>query len=103
MAENPQKRNEDEYFNREDAELIKRMRAKLDAERQAAERAKSAMKCPRCGGTLAEVTQNNVTIDRCGSCQGVWLDAGELELIARAAQSSGPGFVDNLLGFFRAK
>lgn len=44
------------------------------------------MNCPRCSGaSLREIDRDGVTIDRCESCRGVWLDRGELEkLIARA-------------------
>jgi uncharacterized protein len=44
------------------------------------------MQCPRCqNATLDEVDRSGVTMDRCTSCRGIWLDRGELEkLIARA-------------------
>ncbi len=42
-------RNEDEYFAKRDAELIKEMRSKLDKERDDAERKAHYMKCPKCG------------------------------------------------------
>ena len=45
------------------------------------------MKCPRCErATLLEVDRDGVTIDRCDSCRGIWLDRGELEkLMSRAS------------------
>ena len=44
------------------------------------------MKCPRCeASVLDEIDRNGITVDRCGSCRGIWLDRGELEkLLARA-------------------
>lgn len=71
-------RNEDEYFARQNADLIKDMRAKLDAERKAAEK-KRDLKCPRNGAELEETESENVKVDTCPKCKGVWLDAGELE------------------------
>jgi uncharacterized protein len=49
------------------------------------------MNCPRCErNTLEEIDRDGLTIDRCPSCRGVWLDRGELEkLIARAAEDAG--------------
>ena len=41
--------------------------------------------CPVDGGELQSHQASNVAIDRCPSCDGVWLDGGELELITRAA------------------
>ncbi len=38
------------------------------------------MNCPRCAGTaLTQQKIDEVTIDRCPKCQGMWLDALELE------------------------
>jgi Zn-finger nucleic acid-binding protein len=44
------------------------------------------MQCPRCQNqVLDEIDRSGVTVDRCTSCRGIWLDRGELEkLIARA-------------------
>lgn len=44
------------------------------------------MKCPKCGGALKEENFHGVVIDRCGGCGGVYLDKGELELLARAQE-----------------
>ena len=85
-------RNEDEYFARQDAELIKQMRAKLDAERIAAERKQSLMKCPKDGSDLKEVEMGSVKVDVCAECGGTWLDAGELELLRQVQKSGGNVF-----------
>ena len=51
------------------------------------------MKCPRCESTmLDEMDRDGITIDRCKSCRGIWLDRGELEkLIARAGAADDQG------------
>ena len=74
-------RNEDEYFAKQDAELIKKKRAQLDAERAKAARSAHLNKCPRDGSDLVEKEFHNVKIDVCSECKGIWLDAGELEMI----------------------
>lgn len=45
------------------------------------------MKCPRCESVvLDEADRSGITVDRCPSCRGIWLDRGELEkLMAREA------------------
>jgi hypothetical protein len=91
-------RNEDEYFVKLDAELLKQRRAQLDAERAARERKAHLMKCPKCGGELKEREYNHVKIDACSECGGVWLDAGELELVAH--QYPG-GMAGRLIGMLR--
>lgn len=45
--------------------------------------------CPVDGSTLLKEHNNEIIIDRCPKCQGVWLDAGEIEAIKQAAQSEG--------------
>lgn len=44
------------------------------------------MHCPRCQSVvLEEIDRSGVTIDRCSSCRGIWLDRGELEKITARA------------------
>ena len=83
-------RNEDEYFVKQDAELLKQMRAKLDSERAKAAN-KSPMKCPRCGAELQEKQFHQAMVDVCAGCNGMWLDAGEAEIIGRSFQQEGAG------------
>jgi hypothetical protein len=82
-------RNEDEYFAKQNAELIREMRAKLDKERKKTERSVHHNKCPRCGADLKEQHVENVKIDECNDCGGVWLDHGELEQLARVNRARG--------------
>lgn len=37
------------------------------------------MKCPNCSETLLMTQRNNVEIDYCPQCRGIWLDKGELD------------------------
>ena len=86
-------RNEDEYFARQDAELIKDLRTKLDAERRAQERSAHHMKCPKCGADLQEREHDSIKVDVCPECHGLWLDQGELDLLQRVSQRSTGGRV----------
>ncbi|CAN5397264.1 hypothetical protein BH09GEM1_BH09GEM1_27850 [soil metagenome] len=74
--------NENEYFARQDAEWLKAQRAKLNANRAAKESKPSGMRCPRCDGELREREFHDVLIDVCASCRGIWLDAGEMHMLA---------------------
>ena len=64
-----------------DAEWVKARRAELDKQGAAAASSANAMKCPRCGNALTEREFQNVKLDACDRCKGVWFDAGELELV----------------------
>jgi hypothetical protein len=72
-------RNEDEYFAREEADLLKKRRAELDGARDKAERASHFMRCPKCGANLREVEMQGLKVDVCPECGGVWFDAGEID------------------------
>lgn len=44
--------------------------------------------CPRCHQTLTEVAypwERRILVDVCAACEGIWLDAGELDKISKAA------------------
>lgn len=101
-TEKPSK-NEDEYFLLQDAELLKAQRAKLDAERKAAERKAHHMKCPKCGADLLETEFSHVKVDRCPDCHGMWLDAGEIEMIGRTSESATGTFIRDLFKGLRSK
>ncbi|MFI5235877.1 MAG: zf-TFIIB domain-containing protein [Gemmatimonadales bacterium] len=80
--EKPSK-GEDEYFARQDAELLQHERTSLAADAAAAERKSHEGKCPRCGYDLTTEDYHGVQVDRCHHCGGIWLDAGELDQVAR--------------------
>ena len=74
---------EEEYFHRKDKELIEKLRAKMKVAEEAKAAGLSTMQCPRCDGTLKEGKFEEVSIDKCDKCGGVWLDSGELEQLTR--------------------
>lgn len=41
------------------------------------------MDCPRCSAEMDQLDMQDVPIERCPECNGIWLDAGELELISQ--------------------
>jgi hypothetical protein len=45
--------------------------------------------CPVDGTTLVKSNSNDIIIDRCPECEGIWLDAGELDAIKEAAKEEG--------------
>jgi hypothetical protein len=83
---------EEDYFRRKEQETIEKLRAQMAAEQQVAA---TTLQCPKCDGTLTELTFEDVQIDRCNKCNGVWLDAGELE---RLTKSEGGGWLSRLWG-----
>ena len=86
---------EEEYFRRKEKEALEKLRAKMTAEEQAKTAAASALRCPKCDGTLEGVIVEGVEIDVCNTCGGAWLDAGELEQLSK--RESG-GWLSKLWG-----
>jgi uncharacterized protein len=74
---------EEEYFHRKDQEAIEKLREKMKVAEAAKAAGTSSMQCPRCDGSLKEMKAEEVTIDTCEKCGGVWLDSGELEQLTK--------------------
>ncbi|MBU0471419.1 MAG: zf-TFIIB domain-containing protein [Nanoarchaeota archaeon] len=39
--------------------------------------------CPRCSSKLDKIKKNEIVIDVCPFCQGMWLDDGEIEKLSK--------------------
>lgn len=76
------KAKEDEYFVKHERELLAKMKLKQEAEAKEAARKASHMRCPKCGEPLKERSFQKIEIDQCTGCNGIWLDAGELDQVA---------------------
>lgn len=74
---------EEEYFHRKNQEAIEKLRAKMKVSEEAKAAGTSSMQCPRCDGNLTESKFEEVLIDTCEKCGGVWLDSGELEQLTQ--------------------
>jgi hypothetical protein len=76
-------------FHEKDAAWLKERREQLDAQRKSSQQQGGDhwMRCPKCGKPLREENLHGVMIDRCTGCGGIYLDKGELELLARAQPS----------------
>ncbi len=79
--------SEDEYFVREDAEKKRRLALQAKKDKEAAElkqlRDLHFMHCPKCGLKMQEMKMRGVDVDVCFSCNGIFLDQGELEKLEK--------------------
>jgi Zn-finger nucleic acid-binding protein len=80
--------NEDSYFAAKEHELIAGMKAQFHST-EAARREAQRMSCPKCSGKFAKHRVMGFDLDRCQSCEGLWLKKGELAAILRR-QARGP-------------
>lgn len=77
------KADEDNYFARRDRELLEKLKQQKTTEAETAQRQQALMRCPKDGDTLVSRQQRDVTVEECPTCQGMWLDRGELETLAK--------------------
>lgn len=79
--------HEEEFFARQEFERMKEVEEKrarkIEQEERQSLQELHFMRCPKCGMQLVEIDYRGIKIDRCSACDGVWLDAGELEEISR--------------------
>jgi len=95
MTTDKPSRNEDEYFAKQNAELLEATRARAAEAAAAAERQSHFMKCPKSGHDLVTTTIEDTQIDTCPVCGGIWLDAGELDQLTHRED---PGVFRKILG-----
>ncbi|HET6578316.1 MAG TPA: zf-TFIIB domain-containing protein [Gemmatimonadales bacterium] len=94
MTTDKPSRNEDEYFVKQDAELLRKQRELADAAALESERKSHYMKCPKDGYDLASSTYHGVQIETCPHCGGMWLDAGEIDAVSHEER---PGLLTRVL------
>jgi len=103
-----ERKREDEWFRQNEKQLLdaaRIARLKREQERAAREKAEETrrlrdlhfMKCPRCGHDLVEEAIEGVSADRCTHCEGIFLDAGELEQILAQKDEQRRGFFRKLV------
>ncbi len=90
MARKPTE-SEEEYFARVEFERRKKAQEEKQKNMAAAEKKRLKelhyMHCPKCGMDLIEVDYKTLKVDRCSACDGLWLDAGELEAAVKLEKS----------------
>ena len=92
---------EAEYIARMEYERLKKIEEEKHKRLKAEEKNKLKelhyMRCPKCGMEMIEIDYKGIKIDKCSECEGIWLDAGELEAVAKLEKTG----LDKLFGVFR--
>ena len=77
------KAEEDKYFAERDKAALEKIRSAKLAEQESSIRDLAKGRCPKDGSRLTARTQDGVEIDECGTCGGIWLDAGEMKALSQ--------------------
>jgi Zn-finger nucleic acid-binding protein len=80
--------NEDGYFAMKEHELLREMKLEFH-KAESARRAAQIATCPKCSGTFEKYEFMGFVLERCGNCEGIWLNKGELAGILKQ-QARGP-------------
>jgi len=92
---------EEEYFARKEFERKKKIEEekhkKLGDEEKRKLKDIHYMRCPKCGMELIEIDYKGIKIDECSECEGIWLDAGELETVSKLEKTG----LDKLFSVFK--
>lgn len=79
--------SEEEYFVREDAEKKRRLAQQARKEKQAAElkglKELHWLHCPKCGLEMHVMRLRGVDVEVCFSCNGIYLDQGDIEKLQK--------------------
>ncbi|MBF0292378.1 MAG: zf-TFIIB domain-containing protein [Nitrospinae bacterium] len=89
--------HEDTYFAKREFDRKKMLEEAAQKAMAAEERKRLKelhhMHCPKCGMSLIEIDYKHLKIDKCSGCDGVWLDAGELDQINTDETGTFSGFL----------
>jgi Zn-finger nucleic acid-binding protein/predicted MFS family arabinose efflux permease len=47
-----------------------------------------AMRCPKCRADMQQIDYDGIEVDRCTICNGIWFDAGEIDLLRNEAAAA---------------
>lgn len=84
-----EKADEDRYFAERDRAALERIKTRKAEENEAALKESARGRCPKDGDKLSIVDIEQIVIEQCPSCRGIWLDDGELEALSKRDRQQG--------------
>jgi uncharacterized protein with PIN domain len=82
------KAEEDRFFAERDKALLEKLRQQNLTADEEKVRALALMRCPKCGEKLRTIDIHGVSVEECPAGHGMWLDKGELEVVAERERDS---------------
>lgn len=94
------------WFREHEAEMLeaaRQKRAAAEKHRRSAEAEQRRLahwkRCPKCGDQMTTLAIDGVEVEKCPSCEGIFLDRGELDRLLLNHDAHRRGFFRKLLGF----
>ena len=112
MPDETRQKMEDEWFARNEEELLRQARREherriqeLASKQQEGEerrlRELHHLKCPKCGHDMSVQHIDEIEVEQCNTCQGLFFDKGELDSILLKHTEERRGFFRKLTGLFQ--
>ncbi len=104
------KKHEEQWIREQEQKIIEAMKKKKEEkirqqlckeEEQKRKELKELhyMHCPKCGSDMTEICLDEIIVDRCSFCEGIFFDKGELEELLRKKAEQKKSFFKKLIGF----
>ena len=79
---------EDQHFAKRDRELLDKMRARTEPADEITARETARGHCPKCGNPLESRSVDDIVLEECASCRGIWLGRDEIAKVSRRESES---------------
>lgn len=104
------KKKEEQWVKEQEQKLIdemKKKRAEKEKQKLCEEEEKKRkelkdlhyMRCPKCGFEMKEFSLEDIKLDKCSCCEGIFFDRGELEELLKKKAKEKKNFFSKLIGF----
>ena len=80
--------DEDQYFAKRDRELLEKRRAPKEPADEMTAREIARGRCPKCGKPLDSRRVDDIVLEECTSCRGIWLGRDEIANLSRRESES---------------
>lgn len=104
------KQKEEQWIKEQEQKLIEKIKGKREEKikqklREEEQKKRKELKelhylhCPKCGCDMTEIYLEEIKIDKCSFCEGIFFDKGELEELLKKKIEQKKNFFKKLIGF----
>ena len=79
---------EDQFFAKRERELLEKLRGQDESVRDATAPGIARGRCPKCGSRLTPNMFDDIVVETCSSCRGIWLDRDQVAAVSARESAS---------------